>query len=58
MGLSGATVLAAYTTPGGYKGATINLGLAYAMTERSTLYLEVSVERYGSKMANSPLIKA
>lgn len=54
---SAATGLAAYNAPGGYKGTTIEAGLAYAMTQRSTLYLEASVERYGSNMANSPLIK-
>ncbi|MEM9585355.1 MAG: MipA/OmpV family protein [Pseudomonadota bacterium] len=52
-----ATGLPAYKATGGYKGATIDVGLAYAITDRSTFFVEASVERYGSKMANSPLIK-
>ncbi|MEP3348077.1 MAG: MipA/OmpV family protein [Litoreibacter sp.] len=52
-----ATGVAAYTPSGGYKGATIEVGLAYALTERSTVYLQASVERYGSNMSDSPLIQ-
>jgi len=54
---SGVTGLPAYTASGGYKGATLELGVAYALTDHAWVYVEGSVERYGAKMSDSPLIR-
>jgi len=49
--------LGTYNAPGGYKGATLGLGLNYALTERLSLYSDLGVEIYGSNMSASPLIR-
>lgn len=51
------TGLSAYSAPGGYKGATLELGLDYAISDVSYLYSSVTIERYGSNMSDSPLIR-
>ncbi len=56
--ISRASGLKAYNASGGYKGATLSLGLDYTLTERTTLYAEASVESYGSRIADSPLVAA
>ena len=48
--------LAAYTTDGGYKSTTLNVGFDYLIAESAAFYSEVSVESYGSKIADSPLV--
>ncbi len=54
---SAATGLAPYKASGGYKGASFEVGLEYALTDRATVFTSVGVERYGSNMSDSPLIR-
>jgi len=51
-----ATGLAAYTAGGGYKGATAEIRVTYDVSDRFEIYKSLSVETYGSNMADSPLI--
>jgi len=51
------TAYDAYSTKSGYKGATISLDTKYALTKHISLLAGVSLEQYGSIMADSPLIK-
>ncbi len=54
--VAAASGLDGYKTDGGYKSTTLNVGFDYLMTERATFYSEMSVELYGSKIADSPLV--
>jgi len=60
VGISDATAATtgfdAYSPSGGYKGITLELGLAYEATEHVSIFGEISIERYGSMMGDSPLI--
>lgn len=47
----------AYSPSAGYKGATVAMGLEYAISLQFSLRSELSVEHYGSNMADSPLIR-
>ncbi|AHD10133.1 MipA/OmpV family protein [Phaeobacter gallaeciensis] len=53
---SQATGLAAYKPSGGYKGTSLSLGFDYAVSRKTALYADFSVERYGSEIADSPLV--
>lgn len=55
--VAAATGLAAYDAPGGYKGATLSVGLDYNFSDRVGIYSDVSFERYGSAIADSPLVR-
>jgi len=47
----------AYSPKSGYKGATVAMGLDYAITQNLSLRSVLSVEHYGAIMADSPLIR-
>jgi len=47
----------AYSPDSGYKGATVAMGLEYAVTQQLSMRSVLSVEHYGPNMADSPLIR-
>ena len=47
---------APYTPESGYKGVSVQLGLAYRFQADWMLKADVAIERYGAEMRNSPLI--
>ena len=51
-----ASGLAPYTTEGGYKSTTLTAGIDYLITDNATVYSAMSIEQYGSKIADSPLV--
>jgi len=56
-GTAESTGLNAYEAASGYKGASVGLGLQYAVTNRWMLKAQIALEHYGSIMADSPLIR-
>ncbi len=54
---SRATGLSAYKASGGYKGVSLSVGLDYELSKRTALFADFSVERYGSEIADSPLVR-
>ena len=60
VGITRETALAtsydAYLPDSGYKGASLSLGLQYAITSKFLLSSKVAVEHYGTIMSDSPLI--
>ena len=54
---STASGLTAYKASGGYKGASIGVGLDYTLTHSTILFANASLETYGSTISDSPLVR-
>lgn len=51
------TGLSGYTASGGFKSTSLQVGFDYAVSRRTELYMDLAVERYGSAIADSPLVR-